>query len=97
MSREFYIVYDPATGAEVQRGSGPEGCCGLQHPGNGWRVLPMPREAMRGPLAADALRPALLAEAVARGAAAPVLAAIEAADDVPTLLSIDIGPPASGN
>lgn len=30
MSREFFVLFDEATGAEMSRGSGPEGVAALQ-------------------------------------------------------------------
>lgn len=54
MSREYWIAYDPATGIEQQRGSGPAGAAAGQ-PSEGCAILLVPKETFRlpGPLVVD--------------------------------------------
>lgn len=59
--KEYFIVYDTAEGAEVMRGSGPEGMIALQDFGTARRVLKVPAQIIRGELVdhLDLLRVAL--------------------------------------
>lgn len=64
MSVEYFIIYNPKTGEEVMRGSGPIGACDLQETGLDRQAFPLPREAaFAREESVEALREAMLSQA----------------------------------
>jgi len=67
MSVEYFIVYNPKTGEEVMRGSGPAGACDLQERGAERQAFALPRKAAFSPKEnVAAIREAMLTELAKR-------------------------------
>lgn len=103
MSREHFILYDPATGAELARGTVPAGKVSQQARDDA-AALCLPKSAMRGPLEdhVEQVRAAMLIQTAQTWAdpalgrpverlkqALTVEADIDGASDLRALLSID--------